>query len=321
MQVKGLSCKIMPLPTFIIPGERRSGTTFLAAKLAQHPQLFLHPKRDSGWFVDERVRLGRGHERDDWEATHSPQSYEDWFEQAGVADEKQVGEKSADYLYYRPCHARIAEYLPQALHIVTLRNPIDRAWSHYWNDYGKGRETLSFSEAIAAEADRLKTDPHLGYHLSYTTRGFYDESLDHYFQHIDRERVLIVTLDEMKRESASSLQRICEFLGIDPSFEFPEASTSRNSNWTMVPKAWARSGPPAGVARLYGAVANAAVNLLTRDRATRRRIKMRAKSLMFEPAGHQTMGQEDRAQLAELYAPHIRRLEELLGRSFESWKQ
>jgi hypothetical protein len=132
----------MPLPSFIISGQRRSGTTSLTAKLDAHPDVFLHRKRDSGWFVDEQVRFGEG---PDWDESHSPGAYSDWFAAAGMEGEKRVGEKSAGYLYHKPCHARIATCLPDALHIVSLRHPIDRAWSHYWNEVGKARETLSFT--------------------------------------------------------------------------------------------------------------------------------------------------------------------------------
>ena len=119
-------------PTFLIIGERRCGTTALDRWLDAHPDVWLHPHRDSAYFVEQEI-VGRTEPRDGevdagrWEATHDPDAFRARFRDAGA--QRAVGEKSADHLFWRPAHARIARFAPEARLIVSLRDPVDRAWS------------------------------------------------------------------------------------------------------------------------------------------------------------------------------------------------
>ena len=90
----------MPLPSLVIAGERRCGTTSLANSLSAHPEIFMHSKRDSGYFVDVHIR--KGGPQIDWDATHSIPDYERFFSDATGTNKVVVGEKSADYLFSRP---------------------------------------------------------------------------------------------------------------------------------------------------------------------------------------------------------------------------
>lgn len=308
----------MLLPVFVILGERRAGTSSLTARLGQHPGIFMLPKQDRGYFVDDDARLGRK-AAGDWDETHSVEEYSAFFAEAGADPGRIAPEKSADYLFWRPAHERLNRYLPKAKFIVTLRNPVERAWSQYWNEVGKGRERLSFEAALEAESGRIADDPYAHNHLSYTARGFYDESLTHLFEQIDCSRVLVTTLERVIAEPAPVFREICEFLGIDPEFQFAELRTRRNANWTMTPRPWAERGVMSWLAAGYGLVAEKGVKLLVRDRDRRRRVISKAKSLFFEPAAEQRMSRETRASLEDLYRPHIAALGELLDRSFSEW--
>ena len=86
----------MPLPTFIIAGERRCGTTSLYHAMTAHPDVWLHPRRELGYFVEEELREWRGRELDslpegEWERTHSADGYAACFDEAGDADLIVVG--------------------------------------------------------------------------------------------------------------------------------------------------------------------------------------------------------------------------------------
>ena len=206
------------LPTFLIVGERRCGTTSLAKWMEDHPDIFMHPKPDMAFFVDDEI-VGRREwldgeiDESTWGRTHSKESYAALF--AEGTDRAAIGEKSADYLFWRPSHARIARFLPTAKVIVTLRHPVERAWSHYWNEVGKGRETLSFEEALEQEDDRSRRSAYARNHLSYRTRGYYDESLTDLFAHIPRDRTMVVTLEEAQQRPAELLRQIYTFIGVD----------------------------------------------------------------------------------------------------------
>ncbi|HFC04224.1 MAG TPA: hypothetical protein ENJ55_00845, partial [Rhizobiales bacterium] len=146
----------MRSPNFIIAGERRCGTTTLANTLSRHSDIFVHPKPDGGYFIDDSVGKKASATGQAWASSHSLEDYQAWFLSAGAGSESALGEKSADYLFWHKSHPRMANFVPDAKLIVILRHPIDRAWSHYWNEVAKGRETLGFEEAIAAEAGRLE---------------------------------------------------------------------------------------------------------------------------------------------------------------------
>ena len=309
----------MSKPNFIIAGERRGGTTALAKMLKLHPDIFIHPKGDSGWFVDDTVRSKTPDFSRKWEDEHQRQDYFDWFVQAGAQSQTAIGEKSADYLYWHPSHARIADFVPDTRLIITLRNPIARAWSHYWNEVAKGREVLGFEDAIAAEEERLKSSPYEKYCFSYLARGDYATSLAALFEHMPREQIMIVTLEELINNPKSVQKQICRFLQVDTDFEFPERHKKENSNWAVEPKPWAKSGIIAVIANAYSKLASAIVKLFVRDRTARRAALVKVKSPFFMPAAKLKMSASTKDRLNAHFREKTKDLEKLLGRKFDEW--
>ena len=309
------------LPDFLIVGERRCGTTSLSLALAQHRDIFLHPHRDRGFFIEDIARKGRKHPAADrdWEETHSREAYAAFFDEA-AADGKIWGEKSADYLFWRPAHRRIAAYLPNARFVVTLRNPIQRAWSHYWNEFGKGREPLGFEAAIEREPERSRSAAVMRNHLSYIARGFYDESLRDFFAAVDRRQVLVVTIENFYADPEAELNRIAGALGAGADGAITGLTRERNANWTVVLKrSWDRP-VLRGLAGAYGAAVEAAAKGLIQDKMTRRDLVKWIKRPMYRPAATIAMAPETRHRLTEIYRPHVRRLEDLLDRRFGEWR-
>jgi hypothetical protein len=131
------------LPTFLVIGAMKAGTSTLARALAQHPQVFV-PRAKEVHFFDHH--FGRGL---DW--------YRAWFEEAGAVPA--VGEASPTYMHNEGAWLRMARTLPDARLIAILRDPGDCAYSHYWHNVRWGREPLSFREALAAEFRRLLEAP------------------------------------------------------------------------------------------------------------------------------------------------------------------
>ena len=118
---------------------------------------------------------------------------------------------------------------PQAKLIVLLRDPVRLAYSHYWHERDKKRETLSFEEAIAAEPARLGDDEQrlargeirqsrAHQHFSYLARGRYAEQLERWWRHYPRERLLVLRFEHLARDPLAVLDRTLEFLGL-PSIE------------------------------------------------------------------------------------------------------
>ena len=313
----------MSLPTFVIAGERRCGTTSLASWIECHPDIYMHPNRDMAYFIEDEI-VGKSTWRDGeadadrWEKTHSPRAYAELFLDGDGF--KAVGEKSADYLYWKPAHERIAGYLPEAKFIITLRNPADRAWSHYWNEVGKGRETLSFEEALKAEDERCLKSAWARDHLSYIRRGFYDESLSAFFEYIPPERVMVVTVEQSHTSSRKVLEGIYRFLGVNSSLGYELAGTKHNVNWTMISRSWANLPIVNAVGRIYSRVVGKIAEAMAEDIDKRREINKKLGVVFKKPATGISMSEKSREYLKKLYEPHIGALEVLLGRKFSEWR-
>jgi hypothetical protein len=266
----------MSLPNFLIAGERRSGTTSLYHWLRQHPAVRMYPKSDTSWFIDDGVKgkqWREGHvDPAQWDSGHSIEAYSARF--GPDEPNKVTGEKCADLMYWLPAHKRLQRYLPEAKFIVILRDPVRRAWSHYCNEVGKGRESLSFRDALAQEDARAARSDYARYHLSYRQRGNYDETLPRFLEHIPRENVIIVIHEKMVRNRQQELARIARFIGASPDSAFPEKGARHNINWTMIRRDWVAPLGLAGVDRAWRALMQKLAQLLFRGRAdskTRRR--------------------------------------------------
>ena len=190
------------LPTFLIIGAQRSGTTTLARRLGEHPQVFMAPRKELEFF-DQHFDKGL-----EW--------YSSFF--ATAKDEIQLGEASPSYLYEPIAIRRIAEVLPDVRLVVTLRNPVDRAYSHYWHNRARRKETLAFADALDAENVRTASDNTSRLRFSYTSRGHYTEQLDEVLRHFPRSALHVEIAEETHANPVAALARVYQFLSIDPEF-------------------------------------------------------------------------------------------------------
>jgi hypothetical protein len=206
------------LPSFIIAGERRAGTTAFYDALAQHPDIALLRPADVNYFTDDLfVGVRSWDERplhpEAWDAAHGQDEYAALFaDLTGGA----VGHKGADLLFWDLAHARIMRIVPDVKLLVVLRDPVNRAGSHYLNEVSKGRETLPFGAALASEPDRAELSPYAHFHYSYGERGHYAASLERLFATVPREQVHVVIFEELVLDPAGGLNEVFAFLGIDP---------------------------------------------------------------------------------------------------------
>lgn len=316
----------MSLPNFIIIGERRCGSTSLTKWMEAHPDLYMHPKVDLNYFIDDYVRPMRKEwelgeiDYTAWDKNHSQEDYAAQF--AEGADKQARGEKSADVLFWRPSHERVKRLLPDAKIIITLRNPIDRAWSMYWNEFGKKRETLSFEEAIAAEEERCNRSAYERDHMSYVRRGFYDESIADFLKVFPKEQIMIVFLEETVKDPKKQLSEIYSFIGIDPNKGLERAEIRYNNNWTSVPhKFWTQNKALASIENTFFRSVRLVSTVLIRDGYRRRRILPKVEAIFRKVQRDIEMAPKTREQLRKLYLPHIERLEKMLDKDLSFWKK
>jgi hypothetical protein len=291
--------------------------------MRSHPEVYLYPGSDLNYFVDDDItgiRTWRdgGVDHAKWARSHTREEYLGLF--ARGRGQKAVGHKGADLLFWRPAHPRMADYLRDAKFIITLRNPVNRACSHYWNEVGKGREPLSFSEALAAEEQRSAASAYAHLHLAYLSRGFYEQSLADFFEYFPRESVLIVTVEQTRLQPRETLSSIYQFIGVDPEKGHDAVGKPRNENWTMLPRRWAQLWPIKPIERAYGRAAEAVIVRLADDAEKRRKLRKSALKVFRQPASSLRMPEAIRRELSDLYAPHVRRLGSLLGRDFSEWR-
>lgn len=209
------------LPDYVIIGTQRGGTTSLYKYLVRHPA-HPHALTKELRFFDLNFHRGIG-----WYRSRFPTRAYRAMARRRRGTEIVVGEASPDYLFYPAVPGRIAEHVPEARFVVLLRNPADRAWSHYWHQAKRGHEDLSFEEAVDREGERLegelermRRDPSYvsfeRHHHSYLARGRYAEQLEAWWARFPRERFIIERSEDFFLDPAGTCHRVLAFLGLQP---------------------------------------------------------------------------------------------------------
>lgn len=193
--------------SFLIAGVQKGGTTALADYLRLHPQLHIPAKKELHFFDDERLN---------WS---NPQKlycrYHAFFTDA--ADDSLWGEATPIYSFWWPAIARIWAYNPAMRLILCLRNPIERAYSHWAMETARQWDHMSFEQAIRHEAQRCREAlPEQHRVFSYTARGYYSEQLRRLWNFFPREQTLILRQEELSIDPTSTLIRVHRFLGVAP---------------------------------------------------------------------------------------------------------
>ncbi len=201
------------LPNFIIAGGVATGTSFLSATLAHHPDIYL-PKiqRPEPNFFHYSWKFNQGME---W-------YQKTWFHEVG--NQRAVGERSSLLLPSDVAAKRIKQAVPDVKLIFCLRNPLERAWGNYRFTVLEGLEPLSFDEAILCEPQRIKqavdkwaeVQPH-----AYLTRSRYSAHLEEFFALFGRERILLLKSEDLGRNPQENVKRVCEFLDVDSTVSLP----------------------------------------------------------------------------------------------------
>jgi len=196
----------MVLPNFIICGTQKGGTTSLYNYLKEHPQIYLPPKKEIHFF--------------DLYFKRSIEWYRKHFIGAESQRFKAIGEATPSYMYLEEVAERIHNTLPEVKLIFILRNPVDRAYSHYWHEVRLGYEWLSFEEAIKAEPERLaRGDIISRLHYSYLDRGKYIIQIDRFRKYFSKDQMLIIIAEELWSNPEQVMRKVFEFLGVDPTFK------------------------------------------------------------------------------------------------------
>lgn len=277
----------MTLPSFLIIGAEKAGTTWLHDVLGQHPAVVLPDVKELHFFNDQTSNLAPN----DRFHRSGPEWYAAQF--ARCAEAQQTGEATPLYLPDPAAPARAAALLPNAQILILLRNPITRAVSHYRMAHAKGHLTDSFSDAI----DRA--DPRL------LDRGQYARQIARWLKVYPRHQIH-VTLFETLRDPAA-LGAIAKFLRLDPDgFAAPEAAERNAATGYRSAALYNLSVRTARAARAFPPTRRLAERLKsTGVYAQLKRANMRpAEPFMLSPA--------DRARLSAYFEEDVAALRRLL---------
>lgn len=185
------------LPTFLVIGAMRSGTTSLAHALRAHPEVFVPRQKELHFF--------------DWNWERGVAWYRERL--APGAGRAAVGEATPMYMYYPDALDRMAETVPDARLIAILRNPVDRAYSHYWFNRSLRIEDRPFAEALAREPTAVPPGSER-HNVMYVDMGRYVLQLRAVCNRFPRESLHVVLFDEFMERPEEIFRDVCRFLGV-----------------------------------------------------------------------------------------------------------
>lgn len=214
-----------PLPDFLVIGTKRGGTTSLWRYLLQHPlvpPLFPAWNTKTSHYFEEN--FGRG---EAWYRSHFPTRRQRAALERRHGGPSKVGEAAPLYMFHPLAAARVAALMPQARMVVLLRDPVERAYSHWKERRTEGKEPLDFAAALAAEPDRtagererLLADPTYVSEAydwyTYRERGRYLDHLEPWLDRFDRSQLLFLASETFYRDPAASYAKILDFIGLPP---------------------------------------------------------------------------------------------------------
>jgi hypothetical protein len=203
------------LPDFLIIGEAKCGTTSLYGDIVRHPGVVPAATKEVHFFD---VRFDRGLNWYKGQFPLPPRRGEH-----GDGASFKTGEASPYYLSHPHAPRRIRDVLPAVKAIAMLRNPIDRAYSHYQHELRTRRESLSFEEAIAREPERLRGECERMIEderynstacrrYSYLTRGVYVDHLQNWMRYFDRQQLLVLQSESYFAAPDLTMQKVLRFL-------------------------------------------------------------------------------------------------------------
>ncbi|MFZ5619809.1 MAG: sulfotransferase family protein [Pseudomonadota bacterium] len=286
-------------PNFLGIGASKCGTSSLYAYMRQHPDIFLSHVKETHFFTyDEIYSLG-------------PAAFANEYYR-GASGHRAIGDITPTY-FVQPdiviprIKAVYGAKLPKLL--LILRNPVDRAWSHYLHKVRSGEESESFESALLLEQERLTSDP-LGW-WGYQTESLYAVFLAKWLDAFPREQFLFLLTEELSSDPAAVLRRVFAFLGVDAECairDYGRKNIAGSVRSQAVLSLLAKPSPLKSLVKRLLPLAH------------RQKLKTRIIELNTAPGGWASrMSSEQRVLLMDRLRPGVRELERLTGLDLSVW--
>ncbi|HEY1449592.1 MAG TPA: sulfotransferase [Solirubrobacteraceae bacterium] len=284
------------LPTFVVIGALKCGTTSLQHYLVQHPEVQMPARKETNFFSGEPegAPYAKGHKR-----VASLREYEALFDPAASAR----GEASPNYTAHpvrRDTAKRMWEAVPEARLVYLVRDPVQRTLSHFHHRVSVEAERRPLREAFADLSDTRSI---------YTCASRYAMQLEQYLSYFPQEQLLVVDQADLRSNRAQTLAEIFAFLSVDHSFNSErfeeEVNTGRERRTYSSFVVWVRRAQATPLQRL--------------PRGLRVRMRRLGEVVTSRPLPPPQADAELLARLRELYAPEAARLRTITGKTFPTW--
>ena len=192
------------LPQFLVAGAAKSGSSTLYHYLSLHPEVFMPDEKEPAFFskyYDKGV---------DW--------YESLFSEAQSG--QVAGEATVEYMVNPDSPVRIAKLLPDIKLIFILRNPVDRAWSHYWHRVKNGEDARQFDEIMKSD------DIFQEYFVQY---GLYYKCLKRYYDIFNNDQIKIIILEDAKKDFPATIRKLYSFIGVSAEYNVESVKVKNKS--------------------------------------------------------------------------------------------
>ncbi len=269
------------LPTFIVIGAMKCGTTSLYYYLAEHPEIGMSRRKETDFFLKEHGQWARGG---------------DWYRQQFPEESSARGECSPNYTkrhLFDGVPERIASVCPDVRLIYLVRDPIERTVSHYQGSRQQGREDRAF-EAAVAEPEQS----------NYVRTSRYHAQLQPYLDCFPRENLLVVTTEELGAAPAATLRAIYRFLGVNPSVRNQRTGTRFN---------------PSAAKKKYSPWVRWLSHQVPQSLKDRLRLYLPLQWLPGKHVARPEVSPAVRARLEAIFRPDVAALRDLTGRDFGAW--
>ncbi|WP_181833169.1 sulfotransferase family protein [Bacillus taeanensis] len=195
-------------PNFYIVGAAKCGTTSLYYYLNSHPNVYMSTMKEPHFFAQVNPTKEQRHIVP---VVSNEVDYLKLFE--GCEDGMLKGEASPSYLWSEKAPLNIYEKAPDGKIIILLRDPIERAYSHYLMDFRQGVQTKSFYEAL--KEDYSKKEKGWGVSHLYVELGLYYEQVKRYLETFGDDQIKVLLFEDLKSNRESLMEEICGFLDVD----------------------------------------------------------------------------------------------------------
>lgn len=281
----------MTLPTFIVFGTRKAGTSSLYHYLDQHPEVYMSTLKGTRFFLYDPENPEAGKKL----PVKSLVDFKSYFAGAEKINAKAVGEVSPSYLSSRQAALRIKATIPNVRLIASLRNPVDRMYSQYQMDM-----------RLRSEKDRVPLT--MDNVSNWFNAGLYGEHLKNYYNIFDPEQIKILVFEDWIRNPVAMLRELYQFINVSEEF-VPDMKTQYN-----------KGGAPKNerIASLlkhrdfYIGLKPYVPNIVRSNINRVRNMNMR-KAPPLEP--------EMRRHLQELYSDDIELLQNVIHKDLSIWKK